>query len=253
MRKILSIAGFDPSGGAGVILDCLVALEHGFFCYAAVTTVTAQNSQEVRDFRYVPLKVFKDELDVLFEEGGIEGVKLGLLGKAEIAKRVARFIKKSRLQPVVCDPVLLSSSGQLLSQKKIISVYREDIFPISIPTFNAIEAERFFGFSDDLGELFSCISEVSSSFVVKGGHLKGSATDFVFHQGEVRSFTLPRLKKEVRGTGCAFSTSFLCNLLMRKDVFEAVKEAKYYVYEKIKKSKRIGKGRFQMVFEGVKA
>lgn len=250
MRKILSIAGFDPSGGAGVFIDSLVALEHGFFCYSSLTTLTAQNSQGVKNFKFIPVNFFPRQLEVLFEEGEIEGLKLGLLGKKRIAEIVASFIQENNFKFVVCDPILISSSGEWLVEKGIISAYRKKIFPLSICTFNAIEAERFFGYCDDLEELLSRVSEFSSSFVIKGGHYPGEVTDYVFHQGEVRSFTLPRLTKEVRGTGCAFSTSLLCYLLLGKDIFEAAREAKYYVYEKIKRAEKIGRGKYQMIFGG---
>jgi hydroxymethylpyrimidine/phosphomethylpyrimidine kinase len=250
MRKILSIAGFDPSAGAGVFIDSLVALEHGFFCYSAVTTVTAQNSMGVKDYKYTSIKLFQNELEALAEEGDIEGLKLGLLGKRKFAELAASFIRKNEFKFTVCDPILISSSGERLAEKGIISAYRKIIFPLSISTFNAIEAERFFGYCDNLEELFARVSEFSPSFVIKGGHYPGEVTDYVFHQGEVRSFTLSRIDKEVRGTGCAFSTSLLCYLLLGKDIFEAVKEAKYYVYEKIKGARKIGQGRYQMVFRG---
>ncbi len=248
MRKILSIAGFDPSGGAGVFIDSLVAMEHGFFCYSCLTTVTAQNSQGVKDFKYIPLKLFQNELKALTEEGNIEGLKLGLLGKGRFAEEVPPFIKKNNFKFTVCDPILISSSGERLSEKRIVSAYKEKVFPLSILTLNAIEAERHFGYCDDLEELFAQVSKFSSTFIIKGGHYPGEATDYVFHQGEVRSFTLPRIDKEVRGTGCAFSTSLLCNLLLGKNIFEAAKEAKHYVYEKIKSAKKMGRGRYQIIF-----
>ncbi len=250
-NKILSIAGLDPSGGAGVLVDFEVAREHGYYCYSAVTSLTSQNSKQVVGVYPVEAKVLKETLSVLFEEGEISGLKLGLLPRARLAEVVRDFVLNSQIKPVVCDPVLNASDGTALVAKEMLNFYKTEIFPLAdVVTYNVMEAEIFTGLNiEHLEELVARLSNFSSRFVIKGGHYqKHRAMDFIYDNGNFTSISLPVLEKEVRGTGCAYSTSLLCFLLRGQDFMEAAKSAKNYVYEKIKNSQKLGQGIYQFVW-----
>lgn len=249
--KILSIAGFDPSGGAGVLVDFEVAREHEYYCYASITSLTSQDSKKVTGVYPVETKVLKETLSVLLEEGTISGLKLGLLPKVSLAEIVRDFISNSRVKPVVCDPVLSASDGTMLVDKEMLNFYKKEIFPlVDVVTYNVMEAEVFTGLNiEQLEELVARLSEFNSRFIIKGGHYqKHRAMDFVYDNGVFTSMSLPVLEKEVRGTGCAYSTSLLCCLLNGLDFVEAAKTAKNYVYEKIKTSQKLGQGIYQFIW-----
>lgn len=249
--KILSIAGFDPSGGAGILVDFEVAREQGYHCYGALTSLTAQNSREVQGVFPVQSEVLKNTLAALLEEGKISGVKLGLLPEVKLAEVVKDFLLMTRITPVVCDPVLNASDGTPLVAKEMHKYYKNEIFPlVDVVTYNVMEAEIFTGLNiEDLEELIARLSEFNSRFVIKGGHYqKHRAMDFVYSNGEFVPMSLPVLEKEVRGTGCVYSTSLLCHLLDGKEFVEAARRTKGYVYEKIKTSEKLGQGLYQFVW-----
>ncbi len=250
--KILSIAGFDPSGGAGVLVDFEVAREHGYHCYGAITSFTAQNSQKVSGVFPVEKEVLEETLASLLAEGGIFGIKLGLLPEVELAEVVKEFLLKTKIRPVVCDPVLNASDGTPLVAKEMHNYYRKEIFPLAdVVTYNVTEAEIFTGLNiEQLEELIARLSQFNKQFVIKGGHYQEHrAMDFVCKEDEFIPMSLPVLEKEVRGTGCAYSTSLLCHLLEGKDFLEATRKAKGYVYEKIKTSERLGLGLYQFIWD----
>lgn len=250
--KILSIAGFDPSGGAGVLVDFQVAREHDYFCYTAVTSLTSQNSKKVTGVYPVEAGVLKETLAVLLEEGQIAGLKLGLLPEVKLAEVVRDFIVETQIRPVVCDPVLSASDNTSLVAKEMLNYYKTEIFPfVDIITYNVMEAEIFTGLNiEHLEELVARLSEFSSQFVIKGGHYqKHRAMDFVYDNGNFTSMSLPVLEREVRGTGCAYSTALLCALLDGQEYLEATQSAKNYVYEKIKTSQKLGQGLYQFIWD----
>lgn len=249
--KILSVAGLDPSGGAGVLVDFEVAREHDYFCYTAVTSLTSQSSIRVTGVYPVESEILKETFSVLSGEGKISGLKLGLLPKVSLAKVVKDFILNSQIRPVVCDPVLNASDGTRLVSKEMFNFYKNEIFPlVDIVTYNVMEAEIFTGLNiEHLEELVARLSEFNPRFVIKGGHYqKHRALDFVYDNGDLTSMSLPVLEKEARGTGCAYSTSLLCCLLNGLKLEEAAKSAKNYVYEKIKTSQKLGQGSYQFVW-----
>lgn len=252
MRKILSIAGFDPSGGAGLTLDSLVAREHGFFCYGALTVTVAQSSCGVKSVFPLEPACLKEQLQAVAEEGSLEGVKLGLIGTVRLGEVVAEFLKSSQFNLVVCDPVIRASDGTLLVEEKLTAFYREAIFPlVSVVTFNLEEARLIFKAENDIQSVLDGLKKWGGSFVLKGGHVEGTkAVDYVYSDCEVSSISLPRLERDVRGTGCAFSTSLLCQLTSTASLKEAAEKAKEYVFRKIKESRKLGLGSNQMVFGG---
>lgn len=252
MQKILSIAGLDPSSGSGITLDYLVASEHGFFCYGALTVAVAQNSCGVKSVFPQEPTCLQEQLQAVAEEGPLEGVKLGLIGTVKLGEVVAEFLRNKQYKLVVCDPVIKASDGTWLVEEELISFYREAIFPlVSVVTFNLEEACLIFKTGNDVQTLLNELRKWGGNFVLKGGHIEGAkVVDYVYSNSEISSISLPRWEREVRGTGCAYSTSLLCQLALSASLKEAAEKSKEYVYRKIRESQKLGLGRNQMVFRG---
>lgn len=254
LKKVLAIGGSDCSGGAGIQADIFTLIELGVFPYSVITAVTSQNSQEVSSVTVVPAQEVTLQLKSIFSDSPTEAVKIGLLGGAENAKAIADFLKKSKAKNVVLDPVIKAGDGTLFLSEGAIFSMKTKLFPLAeVVTPNIPEAEKLVGFSlqsiDEVKEAAQVLKGFGPSRVlIKGGHLKTKeSVDVLFDGRRHHLYSSKRTKKDVRGTGCIFSSAIAAYLAQGKEVTAAVRLAKDYVAAKIKSAEQIGQGRYQIL------
>jgi hydroxymethylpyrimidine/phosphomethylpyrimidine kinase len=246
---VLTIAGFDPSSGAGVTADIKTIAAHGCYGISAITALTVQSTAGVQ--RVIPSdpEVLGSTLDELRKEGKVSAVHIGMLGSGKVASKVADFLEGARLQHVVLDPVLKSSSGALLLDGKGVVVLTQRLLSIAdVITPNLDEATALTGLEvRNLKEMEAAAVRLhemrAKAVVVTGGHLD-QAIDLLSVKGEaVQTYREDRVDSpNTHGTGCAFSTAIACQLALGQSLPTAVGLAKAYVLAAIRNSYAIGRG-----------
>jgi hydroxymethylpyrimidine/phosphomethylpyrimidine kinase len=248
---VLTIAGFDPSSGAGVTADIKTIAAHGCYGIAAITAMTVQSTAAVRKILPVDPGLLSETLDELVADTMVSAVHIGMLGSGEIASRVAAFLEKVRPPKVVLDPILNSSSGAILLDEVGVKVLKQRLLPLAtVITPNIDEATALTGIPiqsvDDMKLAARRLQEMGAqSVVVTGGHLE-AAIDLLCERGQpaqtFRSHRVP--SNNTHGTGCAFSTAIACHLArgVSLSLSSAVLAAKAYVTAAIASAYPLGKG-----------
>jgi len=244
----LSIAGFDPSGGAGVLADLKSFAAHDCYGVAAVAALTAQNTREVRRVAPVESGLLRQQIEMLFEDVAIAGVKIGLLGNRRNMEAVAESLAAHRALPIVVDPVLRSSSGTEFVAPQDLPLYRRLFFPQArVLTPNAEEAGRLLGIPVATLEEMKAAAKLLQEqgvphVVVTGGHLDKPA-DVYWDGQELDVFSGQKVESQsTHGTGCTFSSALLANLIHGKTVKESIVLAKAFVSQAIARAFPIGSG-----------
>lgn len=239
----MSIAGLDPSGGAGLIADIKTFLANGIYGMGAVTCVTAQNTVKVSSVNPVQPSVLEDEILTAASDIKPDALKIGMIGNADLIKTVRSCLSEISV-PVVLDPVMISSSGTPLLEKDAVSELEKLISEVNLLTPNFPEAKFLSDSdSDDPAELARIIGEkYGTSVLVKGGHLS-SPDDFLYHNGSIKKY--PGLHIEnpnTHGTGCTLSSAIAANLAKGYDLPDSVRLAKEYVTTIISAGLDLGQG-----------
>jgi len=246
---VLTIAGFDPSSGAGVTADIKTIVAHGCYGIAAITAMTVQSTAGVRRMEPVDVKLLRETLDALVEDVKVSAVHIGTLGSGEVASEVVAFLNQSQLPNIVLDPVLAASSGARLLDDAGRKVMVEELLPLTtVATPNAQEAAELAGIEvisiDDMKVAANRLRDMGAkNVVVTGGHLDVAIDLLSFVDGGVQTFKSERLESNfTHGTGCAFSSSIACHLAQGRPLAEAVLLAKAYVTAAISNGYPVGKG-----------
>lgn len=258
MQTVLSIAGFDPSGGAGVLADIKTFAAFGCFGVAAITALTAQNTSGVYGVYHQAAEVVRAQLAPLVTDFPIAAVKLGMLPTQVIVEVVAEMIERHALPNVVVDPVLRSSSGYDLMDEAALATLRDRLLPHArVITPNLAEAARLAGMEvNDLESMKRaarrihglCRARANNSsapcaVLVKGGHLPDEATDVLDDGHEVQIFRAPKLvTRNTHGTGCTLSSAITALLARGVGVPEAVARAKAYLNAALRAAPNLGRG-----------
>jgi hydroxymethylpyrimidine/phosphomethylpyrimidine kinase len=236
--NVLSIAGIDPSGGAGILADCKTFAALGCYGTAVVTALTAQNTQCVAELHLVPAAFVAAQLDALFADIKIAAVKIGMLGSAANVEAVAQRLAEHPAIPVVLDPVLIASSGDSLATGDVVSAMLGDLAPlVTLVTPNLSEAARLADAppSTTLADMHKLAEQLYlrgfKSVLVTGGHVESATADDVFFDGVAqRTFSAPRIKTQnTHGTGCTLSAGIAAHLALGLDLGAAIEAAKAYV------------------------
>lgn len=249
MIKILSIAGSDPSGGAGIQADLKMFQKLGVFGMAVPAALTMQNSRGVSGVHALPSEALSDQLAALLPDIRPDAVKTGMLLSRQNVAVVAAAVRKFRIRKLVIDPVFRSSSGAALMQKDAISALKKVLLPMAlIVTPNIMEAEALSGIpircEGDMDFAAGMILDQGPAYVlIKGGHRKGPATDTLYGGRTVLSFSTPRRKGGFHGTGCALSAAIAVFIGSGYPVEKAVEKAKQAVDSLLKTAKPAGRGR----------
>jgi len=249
MKTILSIAGSDCSGGAGIQADLKTFSAHGLFGMTVVTSVVAENTFRVTDYQHIRPDLIEKQIDDVFGDIPPDAVKIGMLGCAEAMKAVAGRLKKYKPVSVVVDPVMYAKNGSPLMEESAIDTLINQIVPLAgVVTPNVPEAEQMTGFKIDspgmMREAARAIHRMGCrAVVVKGGHIGGDATDVLFDGDGFYDFSAARVQtKHTHGTGCTFSSAVASNLANGLPVRAAVEKAKTYVLTAIRHTPGLGKG-----------
>ncbi|KAA0218489.1 MAG: bifunctional hydroxymethylpyrimidine kinase/phosphomethylpyrimidine kinase [Lautropia sp.] len=254
----LSVAGIDPSGGAGIFADLKAFSALGAYGTGVVAALTAQNTQGVAGVHGVPPPFVRLQLDTLFADVRIDAAKVGMLGTAEIAIAVAEGlappVSAGRLPHLVVDPVMVAKSGDALLGREAIATLIEAVLPLAtVLTPNLPEAGVLLGArpADTTKEmqraaerLRRLLRDDGQRFVLlKGGHLAGDATDLLFDGDRMIELTAPRVAtRNTHGTGCTLSAAIAALLAHGIEPVAAVRQAKQYLTEALRQADRLDVG-----------
>lgn len=247
---VLTIAGFDPSAGAGILADIKTISAFRCFGVAAVTSLTFQNTQGVFGAVHQTGRSIRGQVEPLLSDFDIAAVKTGMLPSAAIIEEVAALITANGLGPVVVDPVIRSTSGFDLIDGDALAALVEKLFPLAaLVTPNAAEAERLAGFRvHDLETMRNAAAAICAlgapAVLVKGGEIGGdTATDLLMQGERVRTFSAERVvSSSTHGTGCTLSSAVASLLARGKSLDNAIAQAKGYVVAAIRDAAALGHG-----------
>lgn len=250
MKKILTIAGSDCSGGAGVQADLKTFAAHKTYGMSVITSLTAQNTMGVTDVADLSPEFIGKQMDAVFEDIYPDAIKIGMVSNEYIVKMIVKKLKEYDAKNIVIDPVMVATSGSVLMDSKAIDTLKEELLPLaSIITPNMKEAGVLSGINvhtkEDMERAAKIIGEsIDGVVLVKGGHLDESADDVLYLDGKVDWIKGDRVENpNTHGTGCTLSSAIAANLAKGMNVKEAFVEAKEYLTGAIKDGLDLGKGR----------
>jgi len=249
MIKILSIAGSDPSGGAGIQIDLKTFQALGAHGMAIPAALTIQNSRGVKASYSVGPRSFREQLDALLTDIRPDAIKTGMLLMPWAVQAVAQRVSKYHIRNLVIDPVLRSSSGKALLKPDAVRALKKGLFPLALViTPNIPEAEALTGMrivtEEEMDFAAGKLMDMGPRYVlIKGGHRKGAAIDTLYGGKTVLSFSTERLKGEFHGTGCVLSSAITVFIGKGLPVEKAVEKAKLFVERMLKRARRVGKGK----------
>ena len=236
--RVLSIAGSDSGGGAGIQADLKTFAALGCYGMTAITALTAQNTLGVRAIHGVPPEMLREQIDAVVEDIGLDAVKIGMLHAPEIVKTVAEAIERHGLKKVVLDPVMVATSGAVLIENPAIAaLVRELFWRAAVVTPNLDEASLLVGRPlDNEHDMQAAAQELlamgAPAVLLKGGHLAGDVVSdlLVTQNGEVHWMRAPRIHSaNTHGTGCTLSSAIAAHLALGASLLEAVQAAHDYV------------------------
>lgn len=259
--SVLTIAGSDSSGGAGIQADIKTIEAHGLFATSVITAITAQNTTGVRSVQDVEPRIVRDQIDAVFEDIRPHAVKIGMVSSAEIVAVIAEALRHHHAKHIVVDPVMVATSGSALIKTDAVQALEEELFPMAqVITPNIPEAEALSDVPiaqvDQMIEaawgIAARIRAVSSpkevpAILVKGGHSLGDAKqadDLLFQpDGTVTWLKGERIDNpNTHGTGCTLSSAIACGLAEGRDVESACRAAKAYLTEALAFGLDLGQG-----------
>jgi hydroxymethylpyrimidine/phosphomethylpyrimidine kinase len=240
-HKVITIAGSDSGGGAGIQADLKTFAALGCYGMSVITALTAQNTKGITAIHAVPVPFVRAQLEALFKDIGTEAVKIGMLHSREIVETVAEQLKRHRAKNIVFDPVMAAQSGESLATHETVDANNEHLLPqVTLLTPNLPEAVLLLNREiNDLEDMQQAAHDLTAfgtgSVLLKGGHLKGNDTSDVLYIGlEDRSVVLQGERIKTRnnhGTGCTLSSAVASFLAMGFSLEEASRSAKKYLIE----------------------
>lgn len=249
MKNLLTIAGSDTCGGAGIQADIKTFSAHGTYGMSVITAVTAQNTQGVFDVQDIDPEIIKKQIDAIFTDIEVAGVKIGMVSKTETINAIADKLTEYKPEKVVVDPVMISKSGFDLLKPEAKEALIKRLIPLAyVVTPNLPEAEVITGMKiDDIESMKKAAEAIykmgAKNVLVKGGHLENDATDILFDGKNFTEYKSKRIDtKNTHGTGCTLSSAIAANLGKGIDIVTAVKNAKDYITIGIEHSIALGHG-----------
>ena len=249
IKTVLTIAGSDCSGGAGIQADLKTFSAHGVYGMSVIVSVVAENTSRVIDMQDIAPDMIEKQLDAVFEDIGANAVKVGMLSKSPCMEAVARKLREYNPSNVVIDPVMLAKNGCPLMQPEALHTLIREILPLAdLLTPNIPEAEEIAGMPVrsvyDMEQAARMIAALGvKNVLIKGGHADGDALDVLLDGEAFYQFSAERIHtKNTHGTGCTYSSAIASNLALGFPLPQAVEKAKAYVTTAIQHSLSIGKG-----------
>lgn len=247
--RLLTIAGSDSGGGAGVQADLKTFAAHGAYGMSVITAVTAQNTRAVTAIHDIPPAIVAAQIDAVFADLGVDAVKIGMLSQAEVIRVVADRLRRYRPSHVVLDPVMVAKSGDALLADEAIEVLRHELLPLaSLVTPNLPEAERLTGLSgvDEEGRraMARQLAAGGPAVLIKGGHGNGDdLVDLLYDGRRFERFLHRRFETtSTHGTGCTLSSAIACRLAKGDEPATAVRGAIDYLRGAIIAAYPLGSG-----------
>jgi len=249
MKTVLTIAGSDSSGGAGIQADLKTFTAFGVFGMSVITALTAQNTLGVQGIYDIPEGFIKKQLDSIFTDMGASAVKIGMLSSIKTIHTVAEKMREYEVRNIILDPVMVAKSGDLLLEKNAVDALTVELFPLAlIVTPNLPEAKVLTGIEvTDVTTMETAAEHIlrlgPQNVLIKGGHLSGKAVDVFFDGKKFTRFESAHIETQnTHGTGCTLSSAIAAGIALGKPLIEAVSNAKEYITEAIRYSLSIGKG-----------
>lgn len=236
MKKVLTIAGSDCSGGAGIQADLKTITAHKMYGMSAITALTAQNTTGVYAIMDVSPQFLANQLDCIFTDIQPDAIKIGMVSNASLIKVIAEKLIQYHATNIVVDPVMISTSGGKLLSDEAMDTLISTLLPLGdVLTPNIPEAEKLCGFpihnEEDMTLAAQCISkDLKGAVLIKGGHRVNDATDLLYENNTTHWYQGKRIDNpNTHGTGCTLSSAIACNLADGKTLDESVFLAKNYV------------------------
>lgn len=251
MKAVLSIAGSDSSGGAGIQADIKTIAAHHLFAETVVTALTAQNTLGVTGVQNVTPDFVEQQIDAVFEDIRPDAVKIGMVSSPEIVEAIAKGLERHAADNIVIDPVMVSTSGSALAEGGAVDALVKRLFPLAaVVTPNIPEAEALAGFAiDDETDMERAAVAIApmtrGAVLVKGGHgISATASDYLLlPDGQGVWLHAERIDNpNTHGTGCTLSSAISCGLACGKTVQQATADAKEYLVGALKAQLDLGKG-----------
>lgn len=244
---VLTIAGSDPSAGAGIQADLKTIHANGGYAFTVTTALTAQNSQGVIAVNIVDGLVVKSQLDAILSDVHVDAVKIGMLGSLEIVEVVIEAILKYNLKNIVLDTVIISSSGKRLLEVNALKIFKEKLIPLvdiitpNLLEINTLTHSSFLGVQEEQKQMADALFKLPiKSVLIKGGHFndKRTSTDTLIRNNrEAETFSSPRIDtNHTHGTGCILSSAISTHLAKGECLKQSVYLAKAYLTERLKNS-----------------
>ena len=238
-NRVLTIAGSDSGGGAGIQADIKAISAMGCFAASAITAVTVQNTLGVEGVHPIPLDILRGQIEAVLSDIGADAVKVGMLHSSEVVELVAEMVDKFAIRNLVLDPVMVATSGHRLIEESAIQTLREVLIPRArVITPNIPEAEILAGITITSSTQFPEVARTLSmggrvSVLLKAGHLTDECVEDLFYNAEEDTFT--RLPSErvstpnTHGTGCTLSSALAAAIARGEGLTEAARSAKDYI------------------------
>lgn len=250
MKKVLTIAGSDSSGGAGIQADLKTMTVHGVYGMSVITALTAQNTMGVSSILEATPEFVGQQLDCIFTDITPDAIKIGMVSNSKIIEVIVEKLKEYNAKNIVVDPVMIATSGsRLLSDEAMDAIIGKlipiaDIITPNIPEAQAL-CEMSINSTKDMEEAAKKISEMlKGAVLIKGGHLSDTADDLLYIDGRPIWVRGERIENpNTHGTGCTLSSAIACNLAQGLDVERSVSYAKDYLTGALKADLNLGKGR----------
>lgn len=249
MKNILTIAGSDPTGGAGIQADLRVFEKYGLKGLSAVTAITAQTEKEFLSLYPTPADILTQQLSAVSEHVKIDAVKIGMIATAANVQAIIWFLKRLKGVPIIIDPIIDSSTGFPLLEPAALPVFEQYLLPFTtVITPNLMEAGTLAGMQvSNLNTMIAAAKTIHENIrkmrggldsevnvIVTGGHLKDKSTDILFDGKSINEIEGESVKGELHGSGCLYSSALAAELVLGASVIDAAKKAKDFVTSVIK-------------------
>ena len=249
MKTVLTIAGSDSSGGAGIQADIKTITAHKLYAMSAITALTAQNTTGVYGILESTPEFLKNQLDCIFRDIFPDAVKIGMVSNVELIRTIAAALKEYGAKNIVLDPVMVSTSGCRLIAEDAAKTLIDELMPLAaVITPNIPEAEVLSGMEIRTPEdMVTAAEKIAGNYggaiLIKGGHELNTANDLLYQDGEVHWFYGERIDNpNTHGTGCTLSSAIASNLAMGYSLPDSVKRAKEYISGALRAQLNLGKG-----------
>ena len=246
MKHVLSIAGSDPSGGAGVQADLKTFAALDVYGMAAITALTAQNTKGVFDVRITKAGFLESQINAIFDDIKVDAIKVGMAGDLDTINAIVKAIKRYKPAHLVVDPVMVATSGDSLLSRDSIKTLKDNLIPMAgVLTPNLPEACVLLGYEDTQQNMAKALLELGCSAVLlKGGHGDGSQSIDIFadKKGGFEQLNAARINGKFHGTGCTLSSAIAAFMAKGLSALDACKEAKKYVTRAIQNADKLNAG-----------